>query len=297
MVKGLDKSVLLVTKKTFYERYGLDLKNRHFIARMQSDSKIRAQLHKDYEENLQAISQVEDYLSRSGVVWEMDSGVECVSRTDIPLDGRFGLVVSLGGDGTLLAASHLVGNTPVLGINSRPGRSVGYFCRAALDDFPQVLDRVFAGSLTPTRLMRMDVLVNGQAVCPPALNDVLYSAVNPAATTINQLSIDGHEEVQKSAGIWVSTPSGSTGAIASAGGDAMELSDRRMQLIVREPYCGRNMQYRLEHCHFSSGCRITNLTPEAAVYVDGARIVRTLVYGDIVEPVVSNTPLSIYLEP
>ena len=38
------------------------------------------------------------------------------------------LVVTVGGDGTLLAASHGIAETPVLAINSAPGYSVGFFC-------------------------------------------------------------------------------------------------------------------------------------------------------------------------
>lgn len=291
----LNKPVLLVTKKTFYERYGLDLKNRHFISRMQGDPGIREQLHKEYEENLEAIGRVEGFFQGHGVAVEMDSGVECLSRTDISVDDRFSLVVSLGGDGTLLAASHLVGSAPVVGINSRPGKSVGYFCKASMDDFPAVLEGVFSDQFQPASLMRMDVLVNGERMRPPALNDVLYAAVNPASTTVNLLSFDEHEEVQKSAGIWVSTPAGSTGGIASGGGEPMDVGSCQMQLLVREPYRAKNLEYKLDHLFFGEGCKITNLTPEAAVYVDGARIVHPLVYGDIVQPVVSATPLSIYL--
>jgi NAD+ kinase len=45
-------------------------------------------------------------------------------------DDAWDLVVTLGGDGTLLWASHLVGpETPMLAINSAPRTSVGYFLR------------------------------------------------------------------------------------------------------------------------------------------------------------------------
>ncbi len=37
------------------------------------------------------------------------------------------LVVTVGGDGTMLDASHRVRETPILGFNSDPDRSVGYF--------------------------------------------------------------------------------------------------------------------------------------------------------------------------
>ena len=45
------------------------------------------------------------------------------------------LVVAVGGDGTLLAASHNVVDVPILGVNSAPGHSVGFFCAAKRPTF------------------------------------------------------------------------------------------------------------------------------------------------------------------
>ena len=55
------------------------------------------------------------------------------------------LIITIGGDGTFLRASHCVetaadgGSVPMLGINSAPRSSVGFFCAATADDFPAAL--------------------------------------------------------------------------------------------------------------------------------------------------------------
>ena len=186
-------------------------------------------------------------------------------------------------------------DTPVIGVNSRPGHSVGHFCIADRTDFREKLDAIFEGDAEVRQLARMAVSINGEFTSPPALNDMLFAACNPASTSLYALEVEGEEEVQKSGGLWICTPAGATGAMRSAGGEPMELNEQHMQFLVREPYRGRGKTYQLERGFFSEGVRITNLTPEAAVYVDGSRLMHKLVYGDVVEPSASSHPLRIYL--
>src|SRR5262245_22878512 len=49
------------------------------------------------------------------------------------------LVVSVGGDGTLLHASHYVRDGMVIGVNSAPGDSVGRLCTANRENFQERL--------------------------------------------------------------------------------------------------------------------------------------------------------------
>ena len=73
------------------------------------------------------------------------------------------LVVTVGGDGTLLQASHLMDDKiPVLGVNSDPTqideveefgsefdahRSTGHLCAATVENFEQVLDSILEGQI------------------------------------------------------------------------------------------------------------------------------------------------------
>lgn len=289
MIPSAAKPILVVSKKTFFERYALELKEAHFITRMAQDPGLADTLEKEFDENRTAVEAVVAYLQRNGLAHATGTGQEDL------VDGRYSLVVAVGGDGTLLAASHGVEKTPVVGVNSRPGFSVGYFCTADRANFRRVLDSILDGKEQPRELMRMDVKVNGVRMRPPALNDILFACINPAASTSYLLRCDNVEESQKSAGIWLATPAGSTAGIHAAGGRRMNLSELTMQYLVREPYSRPRQRLQLKRGYFLDGFSVTNLTPEAALYVDGSRIVHRLVYGDVIEPAVSEHPLRIYL--
>ncbi len=63
---------------------------------------------------------------------------------------RADLVVTVGGDGTALGASHFVTNGMLLGVNSAPGDSVGHFCATHRQNFALRLDEVLREQWQPT---------------------------------------------------------------------------------------------------------------------------------------------------
>lgn len=81
----------------------------------------------------------------------------------------------------------------------------------------------------------------------------------------------------------------------SAGGRSMQLHEQRLQFKVRECYCVREPFPPLQSGFFINGFAITNLTMDAALYVDGSRIIHKLTYGDTFEVVPSSSPLRIFL--
>ena len=157
--------------------------------------------------------------------------------------GRFDLVVTIGGDGTLLAASHHVGTrTAILGINSAPRDSVGYFCAATKDDAASAIDRALSGKLRATSLTRMQVELGGEIVHRRVLNEALFCHASPAATSRYILALTNRhtrEEEHKSSGFWVGPAAGSTAAQQSAGGRVLPLGSSSLQFVVREPYAPR----------------------------------------------------------
>src|SRR3954468_19542377 len=93
------------------------------------------------------------------------------------------LVVAVGGDGTLLAASHNVGSVPILGVNSAPAHSVGFFCATTRTTFQAHLLRALDGRFGSVRLTRMGVTLNGRLRSKRVLNEALYCHSSPAATS------------------------------------------------------------------------------------------------------------------
>ncbi|MFH1529637.1 MAG: NAD(+)/NADH kinase [Pseudomonadota bacterium] len=285
---GRTAQVLLVTKRSFYQHFGLEKKVPRFLELMAQSGEHAARLLRDHDENLKVTEAVEAFLTGGGISYRLGA------PPGVDQDGEYDLVITVGGDGTLLDASHWLVDTPIVGINSRPTFSVGWFCAATRHDFPDRLRPILAGEVAPRNLTRCSVSVGGVELPPPALNDFLYTAVNPATSTVYSIELDGRRELQKSSGIWVSTPAGSTAGILNAGGTRMPLGACMLQFAVREVF-RRQDTLRLLRETFTGGLRITNLTPEAAVWVDGGHIRHDLGYGDVIEPRRSTRPLRIHL--
>ena len=145
------------------------------------------------------------------------------------------LVVSVGGDGTLLAASHNVDQVPVLGVNSAPHHSVGFFCAARAQTVHRMLAQALEDRLHSVRLTRMTVAVNGRIRSRRVLNEALFCHASPAATSRYILSYKKVREEQRTSGFWIGPPAGSTAAQRSAGGRVLPLGSAQLQLVVRDP--------------------------------------------------------------
>lgn len=206
------------------------------------------------------------------------------------------LVVAVGGDGTLLEASHHVTDVPVLSVNSSPKTSVGYFAGATSDDVEERLRDILSGRADPVPLARMRVLRNGSPIVPLVTNDVLFCNDNPAATSRYILEVGPRSEHQKSSGIWVSTAAGSTAALRSAGGTVLAPRSRRIAYVVREPYADPGSRVELRRGSVAAGERlaITTKMRRSELYVDGSHLRHTLVIGETVTFEDSGTPLRLY---
>lgn len=196
------------------------------------------------------------------------------------------LVITLGGDGTLLSASHHVGaKTPILGINSDPSTSVGYFCAVKGPITTSLLCDVLRGRYRSTQVTRMEVLVRGHSVTKRVLNEALLSHACPAATSKFML----RRTMYRCSGAWIGTGAGSTGAIHSAGGEIRPLTSKLLQAIVREPYGTDDDPSGLIGHQFQVISRMT----EAFLYIDGPFLQVPVGLGDRVTFRVSSQPLTL----
>lgn len=211
------------------------------------------------------------------------------------------LVVTVGGDGTLLAASHHVGSIPILGVNSSPEHSVGFFCPAHLGNLQPTLERALDGTLPRVSLSRMQVSVNNRICSRRVLNEALFCHAIPAATSRYIVSFAGKSEEQRSSGVWVSTAAGSTGAAHSAGGRLLPFTSRKLQLIVREPYLEARRETEpvpivLDRVTFEPPETLTLLSKmeDARLYLDGPYRQMPVSLGDRVVCSISNEPLHVF---
>lgn len=223
--------VILVYKKS---QLALALENKN--ARIQAlidadDVSVRPMLKAD-EAHGRALKDVEAALRTAGCKVKR---VYRARLTSSHCRGR--LLVTVGGDGTLLDASHKVeggDDGAAVGVNSDTARSTGFLCAADAASFPALLDEILSGRLQPTPVRRLAGSVDGKALPFPVLNDLLISHKNPAQTSKYIVEHNGVLEDHKSSGAWICTATGSTAAMSSAGGEIQALDDTRLHWRVRE---------------------------------------------------------------
>lgn len=209
--------------------------------------------------------------------------------------GGASLIITVGGDGTLLAASHHVSDVPLLGVNSAPRYSVGFFCAARGKDVPSMLRRALEGKLPSVQLNRMAVSINGQRRSSRVLNEALFCHAEPAATSSYILRAGGRQEEQRSSGIWVGPAAGSTAAIRSAGGRILPLVSKKLQVVVREPLVRKGRTPTLVRVVTDEGQSISALSKmeRACVFLDGPYRRLSVRLGDEVKFEASEEPLTL----
>jgi NAD+ kinase len=151
---------------------------------------------------------------------------DCLDRqgAGIPrelLASRVDLLIVLGGDGTLLALSRVIGESkvPILPVNLG---SLGFLTSVTLDELYPILDEVLAQKhrISERILIHAEVVRGGQTVTRQlALNDAVINKAALARIIELDLHVDGNYVCSyKADGLIVSTPTGSTAYSLAAGG-------------------------------------------------------------------------------
>jgi len=151
---------------------------------------------------------------------------EAVDATAVPVAAMTDrdLVVSIGGDGTLLFVAREVSPTPILGVNLG---EVGFLNAVAPDDALAVVTDLVDGLEDPDTVERRELArlqatgVDDDWTLEPALNEVVVHGPrrgHGGGATID-VRVDGHQYAESHVdGVLVATPSGSTAYNLSEGG-------------------------------------------------------------------------------
>lgn len=269
------RRVLLISKRSAYDHYVRQSGSQRVKDLLAQRDPTVARMMRADEHHGRTLEEVQAALDALGIRFTLRTRdrVGEVSEVD--------LVITVGGDGTLLSVSHSVGDIPMLGVNSAPGDSVGFLCGTGMGEVRPHLEAVLAGRVAGITLSRMAVRVDGVVQNARILNDALFTHPHPANTSRYLLTLDRHTEEQRSSGIWISTATGSTAAIRSAGGRPLPLRSRQLQYVVREPYLAPDDRYSLLRGTFRQGqCfEIANKMREARIYLDGPRLGLTVEIG------------------
>lgn len=156
---------------------------------------------------------------------------------NISIERDTDLIVTLGGDGTVLYASHFVAEEgiPILPVNLG---SFGYITEVGKDEWREAFEDYIGGEENYSRrlMLKVDVERDGRRVfSSTALNEAVIASSGIAKIITLRLIIDKtYAGTFRSDGLIVATPTGSTGYSLAAGGPIL---DAELSATLITPIC------------------------------------------------------------
>ena len=202
-----------------------------------------------------------------------------VSVSAAELGQRSDLLVSLGGDGTMLRAMRLADGqrAPVLGVNLG---KLGFLAEVDDPDLPGALSAIDGHEFTVEPRLAVDAVVGDQTVT--AFNDVAvvrYPGQPSAAVAVRAA---GHPFVSYAAdAVVVATPTGSTAYSFSAGGPIVSPAVEALLVTPAAPHSAYNRGLVLS-VRDSLALEILPGSGPLAIEVDG-QVAAQVTPGDIIE--------------
>ena len=195
-------------------------------------------------DSAEAVEAVLDWATRNGTeilgIGDEIKRLNCAA-TAVPageLGRRSDLLVSLGGDGTMLRAMRLAdGNlTPVLGVNLG---KLGFLAEVDVPDLPWALSAIDSSDYTIEPRLAIDAAVGSIAVT--AFNDVAVVRIPGDGSAVVAVRVGGQPFVSYAAdAVIVATPTGSTAYSFSAGGPIMSPSVEALLVTPAAPHSAYN---------------------------------------------------------
>jgi NAD+ kinase len=223
-------------------------------------------------DSAEAVAAVLDWATRRGIqVIGIEAEIQrlncaALGVTDVELGRRADLVVSLGGDGTMLRAMRLADRqrAPVLGVNLG---KLGFLAEVDVPDLPDALSAVDAREFTVEPRLAIDAIVGDRIVT--AFNDVALVRFPGQPTARVAVRASGHPFVSYAAdAIVVATPAGSTAYSFSAGGPIVSPAVEALLVTPAAPHSAYNRGLVLS-LHDSLALEILADSGTLAVEVDG----------------------------
>ena len=183
---------------------------------------------------------------------------------------RADLAVVLGGDGTMLGVSRTLANSqiPLIGVNQ--GR-VGFLTDISSANMLDEMRKILAGdfSIEQRILLNAKVMRKGKEIGGGyAMNDVVINKAGMSRLIELEVDIDGQfVHRQRSDGLILATPTGTTAYALSAGGPILHPT---LDAITLVPICPHTLSNRPIAIRSNSKVEITLVhCEEAAIHLDG----------------------------
>ena len=193
-------------------------------------------------DSTEAVTAVLDWAARKGAeVLGIEGEIRRLNCAAIPvtaeeLGKRSDLVVSLGGDGTMLRAMRLADGqrAPVLGVNLG---KLGFLAEVDVPDLPGALSAIDEKRFTVEPRLAVDAVIGDQVVT--AFNDVATVRFPGQPTAVVAVRAAGHPFVSYAAdAVVVATPTGSTAYSFSAGGPIVSPAVEALVVTPAAPHAG-----------------------------------------------------------
>ena len=168
-------------------------------------------------------------------------GIECIfpESGSETLNGRAEIILTFGGDGTLLIGARyaMKYHIPLMGFNLG---TTGFLTEEEPERLQESLDMILAGRYETEERMLLDVTNVKTGERFSALNDAVITRGGYARLIRVECTVSGEAfGTFTSDGMIAATPTGSTGYSLSAGGPIVEPS---MRCIVLTPVCAHSLQ-------------------------------------------------------
>ena len=203
------KNVLLATKQTALEYFRMSYDN---LSEMLPEEDI-AKLTASHQMHYKSFERVKNALSSAGIPFQR---VYMPYAAYDEFQGR-DLVISVGGDGTVLNTSHYVlDSTPVLTIKSDT-RSQGALCIVQPSEIEEAIEKLIEGRFSQESWSRIEGKLGNRTDI--ALNEILIGNKYTPKAAVYEISLNGKTEKQMSSGLIITTGAGSTGFYSNIAGN------------------------------------------------------------------------------
>ncbi len=233
----------------------------------------------------QAVTDFLDWSEQSKTeifVWdglkEIAAGQSYCTYEELP--DKCDVLVSMGGDGTLIHSARMVGNknTKLLGVNVG---SLGFLTQITPLSMIPCLDRIIKGDYNVEERMALTVKINRTGETFQALNEAVVDNGAISRMIDIRLQVNGEDIVNyRCDGLIIATPTGSTAYSLASGGPILHPT---MQAIIASPISAfslttRPMIFRADDILV---LKVRSQHKVASLTVDG-QVMRELSDGDIV---------------
>jgi NAD+ kinase len=190
----------------------------------------------------EALGEIENWAAAGDhtVLYDATLADHCPKRSQLveadSMSGKVDLILAMGGDGTILRAARIVGqsNVPIMGVNLG---SLGFLTQIAPAELPAILPRLAAGDYRRESRTILEMTLPGNHQPFYALNELTVDRGGGSRAIEIRLEVDDELVCRYIAdGLIIATPTGSTAYALSAGGPVTVPALRALIVVPVAPH-------------------------------------------------------------